>query len=81
MYDITAMVKAISDMVKGIFDFKTSKVENISTIEVLSEKEKQERAIYHAEKAIEIMRDYLPLIPKFRRRILKHHINGFNKYD
>lgn len=81
MYDITAMVKAISDMVKGIFDFKTSKVENISTIKVLSDKERQERAIYHAEKAIEIMRDYLPLLPKCKRIKLRHHINGFNKYD
>lgn len=81
MYDIPAMIKAITDMVAGVFNFKKSKVENASTIEVLSDKERQEKAIYHAEKAIEIMRDYLVLIPKSKRIKLKHHINGFNKYD
>lgn len=81
MYDIAAMIKAVSDMINGVFNFKTEKVKNASTIEVLSDKERQEKAIYHAEKAIEIMRDYLQLIPKSKRIKLKHHINGFNKYD
>ncbi len=81
MFDITTIIQTISDMVKSIFDFSKSKVENASTSEVLSDKHKQEKAIYHAEKIIEIIRDYIKLLPKRKQLKLKHHINGFNKYD
>lgn len=81
MFDITVIIQTISDMIKSIFDFGKSKIENASTSEVLVDKHKQEKAIYHAEKAIEIMSSYIFLLPKTKQLKLKHHINGFNKYD
>ena len=81
MFDISAMIQTISDMIKSFFDFSKSKIENATTSEVLIDKHKQEKAIYHAEKAIEIMLNYISLLPKTKQLKLKHHINSFNKYD
>ena len=46
MFDISAMIQTISDMIKSFFDFSKSKIENATTSEVLIDKHKQEKAIY-----------------------------------
>lgn len=81
MFGITTMIQTISDMVKAFFNFSKSKIENAPISEVLTDKHEQEKAIYHAKKAINIMLKYIHLLPKSKQLKLRHHINGFNKYD
>lgn len=81
MFGMSAMVKALCDCVAKIMDYKSTKVENQETTNILGDKKDLEKAGNIAEHIIEIARKYESSMSGRDQRKLKSLIKKFNKVD
>lgn len=74
--DFLALIKTGLEIISNLFSWKTKKIENVTTLEVVDDKNKMELAIYHAKKVIQIYEK----IDIKKSVKLKYHLNKFYKY-
>lgn len=81
MFGISATIKAFCDCIAKVMDYKSTKVENQQTTNILGDKKDLEKAGNIAEQIIEIARKYESSMSGRDQRKLKVLIKRFNKVD
>lgn len=81
MYDIPAMVRAVSDAFSSLFNWRTSSVEKIESKEIISDKRDLERACGYAEEAIMLVNRYAQWDDSAKYvKIYRNKVEKFRKY-
>lgn len=76
-----AIITAISDLLADVFKFKTAKIENISSVEIVKDKKDYKQAVNIAEKIIAIADCYKTEMTFFHRLKFCHLVDNFKKYN
>ena len=76
-----SLIIALCDLLAGVFKFKTAKIENISSVEVVKDKEDYKVAVDIAEKIIAIAECYKKEMTFSHRLKFCHLVENFKKYN
>ena len=76
-----AIITAISDLLSGVFKFKTAKLQNLACVEVVEDKKDYKKAVDIAEKIIAIAEYYKPEMTFSHRLKFCHLVENFKKYN
>ena len=78
---VTVLVTAISNLLTGVFKFKTAKIENIACVDVVEDKKDYKKAVDIAEKIISIAEYYKADMTFSHRLKFCHLVESFKKHN
>lgn len=76
-----AIITGVSDLLTGIFKFKTAKIENLSSVEIIADKKDYKKAVDIAEKIIAIADNYKSKMTFSHRLKFCHLIEKFKAHN
>lgn len=81
MFDVPKAVEAVSNAIKGVFDFASTAKEHQSETEIIKEKRNLKKAVDKAEQAFKIVFRNFECLPEKEQDKLKDLYDDFLEYN
>ncbi len=81
MFDVPKAVEAVSNAIKGVFDFASTAKEHQSETEIIKEKRNLKKAVDKAEQAFKIVFRNFECLPEKEQERFKDLYDDFLEYN
>lgn len=81
MFDVPKAVEAVSNAIKGVFDFASTAKEHQSETEIIKEKRNLKKAVDKAEQAFKIVFRNFECLPEKEQERFKNLYDDFLEYN